>query len=60
MSDWAGASRASSTSSYFDSPVEELLDIAPQEKIAAYWHEVGASWRAGTTLARNNLYVINE
>jgi acetoacetate decarboxylase len=41
--------------SYFDSPVEELLDIAPQEKIAAYWHEVGASWRAGTTLARNNL-----
>jgi hypothetical protein len=40
---------------YFDSPVEELLDIAPQEKIAAYWHEVGASWRAGTTLARNNL-----
>jgi hypothetical protein len=40
---------------YFDSPVEELLDIAPQEHIAAYWHEVGASWRAGTTLARNNL-----
>ena len=40
---------------YFDSPVEELLDIAPQEKIAGYWHEVGVSWRAGTTLARNNL-----
>lgn len=41
--------------SLFDSPVEELLDIAPQEKIAAYWHEVGASWRSGRTLARKNL-----
>jgi len=40
---------------YYDSPVEELLDIQPQEKIAAYWHEVGASWKAGTTLLRNNL-----
>ena len=39
----------------FDSPVEELLAIAPREKIAAYWHEVGASWRAGRTLARRNL-----
>ncbi len=37
-----------------DSPNEELLDIATQEKIAAYWHEVGVSWRAGTTLRRNN------
>ena len=41
--------------SYFESPVEELLDITPQEKIAGYWHEVGVSWRAGTTLVRNNL-----
>ena len=41
--------------SLFDSPVEELLDIAPQEKIAGYWHEVGVSWKAGTTLWRNNL-----
>lgn len=40
---------------YFDSPVEELLAIAPREKIAGYWHEVGASWRAGTTLWRDNL-----
>jgi hypothetical protein len=40
---------------YFDSPVEELLPIAPAEKIAGYWHEVGVSWRGGTTLARNNL-----
>ena len=39
----------------FDSPVEELLDIAPQEIIGGYWHEVGASWKAGTTLQRNNL-----
>jgi hypothetical protein len=39
----------------FDSPVEELLALAPQEKIAAYWHEVGVSWRAGVTLARDNL-----
>ena len=39
----------------FDSPVEELLDIGPQEKIAAYWHEVGVSWKAGTTLWRGNL-----
>jgi hypothetical protein len=41
--------------SLFDSPVEELLDIAPQEKIAGNWHEVGVSWKAGTTLWRNNL-----
>ncbi|MBF5092944.1 MULTISPECIES: acetoacetate decarboxylase family protein [unclassified Novosphingobium] len=40
--------------SLFDSPVEELLDIAPQEKIAGYWHEVGVSWKAGTTLRRRN------
>jgi hypothetical protein len=39
----------------FNSPIEELLALAPQEKIAAYWHEVGVSWRAGVTLARNNL-----
>ena len=41
--------------SLFDSPVEELLDLAPVEKIAGYWHEVGCSWKAGTTLSRNNL-----
>ncbi|MEP1229985.1 MAG: acetoacetate decarboxylase family protein [Litorimonas sp.] len=40
---------------YFDSPVEELLSIAPKEKIAAYWHEVAVSWKAGTTLARKTL-----
>jgi len=40
---------------YFDSPVEELMSLAPREKIAAYWHEVGVSWRAGRTLSRRNL-----
>lgn len=39
----------------FDSPVEELLDLAPREIIAGYWHEVGVSWRAGRTLWRQNL-----
>ena len=39
----------------FDSPVEELLPIAPQEKIAGYWHEVAASFKAGTTLERKTL-----
>lgn len=43
---------------YFDSPVEELLSIAPKELIAGYWHEVGVSWRAGTTLARTSLPAI--
>lgn len=40
---------------YFDSPVEELLTIKPKEVIAGYWHEVGVSWRAGTTLSRHTL-----
>ena len=39
----------------FDAPTEELMAIAPREKIGAYWHEVCTSWRAGTTLTRNNL-----
>ncbi|MBL4639027.1 MAG: acetoacetate decarboxylase family protein, partial [Kordiimonadaceae bacterium] len=40
---------------FFDSPVEELLDLPIQEKIGAYWHEVCVSWKAGTTLARKSL-----
>lgn len=40
---------------YFDSPVEELLSIAPRETIAGYWHEVGVSWKAGKTLERHSL-----
>lgn len=40
---------------FYDSPVEELTDLPVREKIGAYWHEVCTSWRAGTTLSRNNL-----
>lgn len=40
---------------YYDSPVEELTTLPVVEKIAGYWHEVGASWRAGTTLRRQSL-----
>ncbi|UTW60209.1 acetoacetate decarboxylase family protein [Kordiimonas sp. SCSIO 12603] len=40
---------------YFDSPVEELVDLPIREKIGAYWHEVGVSWKAGTTLERRTL-----
>jgi hypothetical protein len=34
----------------FDSPVEELTRLAPQEMIAGYWRSVGVSWNGGTTL----------
>jgi hypothetical protein len=37
----------------FDSPVEELTRLAPQEMIAGYWRELATSWRAGTTLERD-------
>lgn len=40
---------------YFESPVEELTSLAPKEIIAGYWHEVGVSWKEGTTLARQSL-----
>ncbi len=40
---------------YFLSPVEELVDLPIVEKIAGYWHEVGVSWKAGTTLSRKTL-----
>lgn len=40
------------TLSFGSSPVEELDRLAPHEIIAAYWREVGTSWRAGTTLER--------
>ncbi len=39
----------------YDSPVEELTRLRPKEIIAGYWHEVGVSWKEGTTLKRNNL-----
>ena len=35
----------------FESPVEELDRLAPQEMIAGYWRSVSASWNGGTTLA---------
>lgn len=41
--------------SYFPSPVEELTDLAPKEIIGGYWHEVGVSWKSGTTLSRKTL-----
>lgn len=40
---------------YFDSPVEELISITPREFIGGFWHEVGVSWKAGTTLSRKTL-----
>jgi hypothetical protein len=43
------------TISLFDSPVEELTRLAPREMIGGFWREVGTSWRAGTTLERENL-----
>ncbi len=39
----------------FDSPVEELAQLEPLEKISGYWREVAFSWRSGTTLRRNSL-----
>ena len=34
----------------FDAPSEELSSLAPLEVIGGYYHKVGVSWRAGTTL----------
>jgi hypothetical protein len=36
----------------FDAPSEELALLAPVEMIAGYYHRVGVSWKAGTTLRR--------
>jgi hypothetical protein len=38
------------TLSFGASPVEELLDIAPKEMIAAYYREVGTTFVGGRTL----------
>jgi acetoacetate decarboxylase len=35
----------------FDSPVEELVDIAPREILGGYWRSVGTTFAGGTTLA---------
>lgn len=37
---------------FFESPTEELSDLRPEEIIGGYFHRVGVSWRAGTTLER--------
>ncbi|MGI9305607.1 MAG: acetoacetate decarboxylase family protein [Gammaproteobacteria bacterium] len=39
----------------YESPVEELTALQPQELIAGYWREVSMSWRSGTTLKRKSL-----
>jgi len=39
----------------FDAPTEELTRIAPREKIAGYWRQVGVSWAGGQTLQRRTL-----
>lgn len=36
----------------FESPAEELAALEPVEMIGGYYHRVGVSWRAGTTLRR--------
>ncbi len=46
------------TLSFGASPVEELDRLAPREKIAGYWREVGFSWRRGTTLGRRTLAAV--
>ena len=38
--------------SLFDSPSEELAALEPEEIIGGFYHRVGVSWRAGTTLRR--------
>jgi acetoacetate decarboxylase len=38
----------------YDSPVEELTRLAPQEMIAGYWRRVATSWNGGTTLERGS------
>jgi|TARA_B100000959_G_scaffold192165_1_gene200924 acetoacetate decarboxylase len=38
----------------FDSPVEELNRLAPNEMIAGYWRSVGVSWNGGTTLSEDS------
>jgi acetoacetate decarboxylase len=43
------------TIDFHESPTEELIRLAPVEVLAGYWREVGTSWRAGTTLERDNL-----
>ena len=43
------------TIAFYESPVEELTRLEPEQMIGGYWQEVGTNWRAGTTLERRNL-----
>ena len=43
---WAGTPELE----LFDSPVEDLLDLAPREMIGGYWRSVGTTFAGGTTL----------
>lgn len=45
---WAGEAEIR----LFESPVEELSLLEPEEVIGGFYHKVGVSWRAGTTLQR--------
>ena len=38
--------------SLFDAPSEEFAALEPEEIIGGFYHRVGVSWRAGTTLRR--------
>ena len=51
----ARATRVTPTIAFYESPVEELTRLAPEEVIGGYWQEVGTNWRSGTTLERRNL-----
>jgi acetoacetate decarboxylase len=35
----------------FESPTEELADLAVEEHIGAYYRQVGVTWNGGTVLA---------
>jgi acetoacetate decarboxylase len=48
---WAGEAELT----LHDSPSEEISLLAPIEMIGGFYHKVGVSWRAGTTLGRGDL-----
>jgi acetoacetate decarboxylase len=41
---------ASAELDVYDSPVDELTLLEPTEVIGGFYHRVGVSWKAGTTL----------
>ena len=42
--------KGDATLELFESPVEELLDLAPRELIGGFWRSVGTTFAGGTTL----------